>query len=478
APGNLSDEERDFVLDERNDEGERAGLLKVLDKNATVGVLRLKRDVGKENHVGLLATTYNFTDKYNHVAGFDGRFRLNKTTTVTAQVLGSVTHKPFFYADEGATFDRKEKGMVYGVFLNKNGRNWGYELGVVGRSKFFRAEVGFNRRFNTNSPVAFVRYQSTDKPKSFVINWRAFNGFNSNFDWSGRSQRYNNESQIQFRLQRQTWVGIGFEKGYERVFEDEFGPTREAQGRVVSETVGGTAAAGLPACDALGVLPPLVADDPATAGDETKSYPRCTFFGRDNERSAHRRSVYFYVETAPSKKYSANVFSVYNWGVLDYDFGAGPRYPRVSPAALALGQDAPLDPGAGDEWRFEASGAYQPTDALRASLSYVKDRLVRKDTGRVAFDDNIFSLRSTYQFTRFTFARARVDYTTLSSRVRMQYLLGWAPNPGTSLYVGYNDDLSRNGFNPFTDHLEPGFRRNGRTFFVKMSYLFRRSFGS
>ena len=39
------------------------------------------------------------------------------------------------------------------------------------------------------------------------------------------------------------------------------------------------------------------------------------------------------------------------------------------------------------------------------------------------------------------------------------------------------EDLVRNGFNPFTGQLEPGFRRNGRTFFIKMSYLFRRSFG-
>ena len=118
---------------------------------------------------------------------------------------------------------------------------------------------------------------------------------------------------------------------------------------------------------------------------------------------------------------------------------------------------------------------YQPTDALRASFGYTKSRLVRHDTGRIAFDDNIFSLRSTYQFTRFTFARVRLDYSTLSARVRGQFLLGWAPNPGTSFYVGYNDDLNRNGYSPFTEQLEPGFRRNGRTFFIKMSYLFRRS---
>jgi hypothetical protein len=60
--------------------------------------------------------------------------------------------------------------------------------------------------------------------------------------------------------------------------------------------------------------------------------------------------------------------------------------------------------------------------------------------------------------------------------VRGQFLFGWTPSPGTSLYVGYNDDMNRNGFNPFTGQLEPGFRRNGRTFFIKMSYLIRRTF--
>jgi len=54
--------------------------------------------------------------------------------------------------------------------------------------------------------------------------------------------------------------------------------------------------------------------------------------------------------------------------------------------------------------------------------------------------------------------------------------LGYTPNPGTAFYVGYNDDLNRRGFNPFSGELEPGFRRNGRTFFLKMSYLFRKSF--
>jgi len=94
----------------------------------------------------------------------------------------------------------------------------------------------------------------------------------------------------------------------------------------------------------------------------------------------------------------------------------------------------------------------------------------------IAFDDNIYSSRTTYQFTRNIWARARLDYSTLSKRFRPQIVLGWTPNPGTALYVGYSDDLSRNGRNPYTGQFEPGFHGNGRTFFIKASYLFKKSF--
>jgi hypothetical protein len=38
------------------------------------------------------------------------------------------------------------------------------------------------------------------------------------------------------------------------------------------------------------------------------------------------------------------------------------------------------------------------------------------------------------------------------------------------------DDLNYHGYNPFTGTHEPGFRDNGRTFFIKAAYLFRKSF--
>ena len=116
-------------------------------------------------------------------------------------------------------------------------------------------------------------------------------------------------------------------------------------------------------------------------------------------------------------------------------------------------------------------------DPIRISLDYTKSQLTRSDNGEVAFDTNIFTLRTTYQFSRFTYVRARWDYDSLSSKFRGQVLFGWNPNPGTAFYVGYNDAFNYNGFNPYTGQYQPRFERDGRTFFVRASYLFRKSFG-
>ena len=69
-----------------------------------------------------------------------------------------------------------------------------------------------------------------------------------------------------------------------------------------------------------------------------------------------------------------------------------------------------------------------------------------------------------------------MDYSTLNRRIRPQFVLGWTPSPGTALYAGYNDDVNYNSYNPYTGIHEQGFRGNGRTFFIKASYLFKKSF--
>ncbi|MCA1566071.1 MAG: carbohydrate binding family 9 domain-containing protein [Acidobacteria bacterium] len=421
APGNFIGDER---LNERN--------FRFLDKNAYVGILRLKRDIGQESSLGLIATTYNFIERHNHLAGFDGRFRLDPKTIFSFQVLGTTSRRFFSDPDLGRNVYRTGNALAYYWSFDKGGRHLTYNLSGSGRTRDYRADLGFTQRRNTNREDLTVRYTSEPNPKANLVSWRLFFNSGANFDWQGRMQNTNASGQFRVNLQRQTTLNWGYTRSYERLFESEFGSNRSAT-------------------------------------------QEGAFAGESGERSTPRHTVTFYGETTPSKSFSADFNLAYIWNSYDLDFGAGLKFPRVSPAGL-LDPDAPLDPGTGREFRANFGLTYQPTDALRTDLTYTKDRLLRDDTRLLAFDDNIFSLRSTYQFTRFTFARLRLDYSTLDANVRGQFLLGWTPNPGTSFYVGYNDDLNYRGFNPFTDQPETGFRRNGRTFFIKMSYLIRRSF--
>ncbi len=423
GPGN-------FNADERTDPLVLPGIQRFLDKNAYIGVLRLKRDLGKENSIGLVATSYNFIEKHNHLGGIDGRFRINPTSTFDFQLLTTTSRRFFFSPDEGRNIYRTGKGLAYVADYNITGRNNSFRLYGEGYTRDYRADVGFITRTNSNFNSVLLRHASTPNPKGRIVSWSVQNFTHIDYTFQGRMYATENETSFAVNLPRQSTLSVAYEKSYERVFEEEFGRKRTA----------------------------------------TRSG---ALLGAD-ERSTSKHHFFFSGASQINKKYAFNLRAVYRIGHFDYDLGNGPKFPRVSPAAL-LDPRAPFDPGRGNLFEFSGGFAYQPTSELRSTINYIKNRLVRDDTGRVAFDDNIASWRTTYQFTRFTFVRARIDYSSLASRARGQFLLGWTPNPGTSLYVGYNDDVNYRGFNPFTGDLESGFRRNGRTFFVKMSYLFRRS---
>lgn len=446
GPGNLSADDRGSL----NGCRERRALdprvicnsEKILDKNAYIGVLRLKRDVGKENSLGMIATSYNFIEKHNQVLGFDGRFRLDKQTTTSFQLLGTTSRNFFFDADEGQTRYRTGNGFGYTGNYNVSGRNWGWEIYGEGFTQDYRADVGFVQRTNSNFNSGMIRYNSDPDPKKKIISYHLHTFNHADYDWQGRMYAWESENLVELQLPRNSWAGVWYEPGYERLFDHEFGPTREAR-----------------PCNPFAVV------------------NKCTFYGESNERSSSKQHLSFFAGSNFSKTIAFNAQVTQRWGHFDLDFGTGTdKYPRVSPAALALGRLAPLDPGPGKMVQFNAGLTYQPTNELRTQFNITRQALKRYDTDLYAFKINILTFRSTYQFTKATFARVILDYNTLDSRLRAQGLLGWTPSPGTAFYAGYNDDLNYSTPHPFTRDIVPGFRRNSRTLFIKMSYLIRRGF--
>jgi uncharacterized membrane protein YgcG len=425
APGNYSE-------DDRHNPDKLAKIQPFLDKNALVGVLRLKRDIGQQSSIGMIATSYNFAQHHNQTGGFDGRFRLDPQTVLSFQVLGTTARRYFYDPSLDDNVYRTGNGAGYSWAFEKSKRHFFMGFNGEGRTRDYVADVGFTRRTNTNYESSYLSYSSEPKTDARLTSWRVSNASSANFDWQGRSQNWDNYSELALNFRRQTNFSVAYDEGYERLFEEEFGAKR------------------------------------------TDLHPGA-FFGSDPERSTRKRSVNFSGGTSPTQKYSVYAFFSRTWNAFDYDFGAGPRFSRVSPAAL-VDQSAPLDPGPGNATDISVDLAYQPTPAWRSSISYTRSKLLRKDTGLTAYSDQIYSLHTEYHLSRFMFVRGRLDYDWLSSDVTGQLLFGWTPNPGTAVYVGYDDYLNYNRLNYRTGQFERGLRRNERVLFVKLSYLFRHTF--
>ena len=473
APGNFSQDERgelEACLDRQEysrsigQNPEVCGLDQFVDKNASFAILRVKRDFGKENNIGFFGTARTFPKNRNFVGGFDGRYKVNPKTIMTFQALGTHSRKFFYSPDEDQTTYRTGNGLGYYWSLDYTTDLHGWYAEASGRTRDYRADAGFTKRTNSNTFFFVNRFSTKSKPKAPIIRANFSQFVRYGVDFEGRTQQWlfggNTNFSFQHNLSVDAEAGIGSEK----IYEDEFGPKRNL----------------------------ALSRNGEFFGAPFRSAIQPYFSVNFNKTVNKKISIYGFVG------------SIFN--ALDYDFGSGEKFPRASqafvdylaspqyadylhqlqvyqtnpvgdhPDLFSIAPPPNLDPGKGWQFDLNLGGEYKPIDPFRISLDYTKSRLRRDDTGKLSYDTNIFTLRSTYQFTRFTYIRARWDYDTLQAHVAGQFLFGWNPNPGTAFYVGYNDDFNYNGFNPFTGHFEPGFERNGRTFFIRASYLFRKSF--
>lgn len=460
APGNYSERERTLNAQclerQRTDPRIQCSRDEFLDKNSLFGIVRFKRDFGSENNLGFFATYRGFPEQKNLLSGFDGRIKWNPKLTSEFQVVGTTSHRCFFDAEfeptlnsQQATSNRNICGtggvynplpgnyagdlgnrLTYTQYRTGNGlgyyfnldysaetHGWFFEVG--GKSKFYRADSGFTRRTNTNNAFFFNRLSTKSDSKKKIIRaqWNQMAGVD--YDWQGRLTAFNVETNGNLTLKRNTFVNFATGVSYEKIFEEEFGLKR------------------------------------------SPTRPLGTFLG-DPTRSTHQQFVSFNFNQTPNKRLSYGFFGGMIRNAFDFFY--------FDPVTGLQ------NPGPGIQRDANVFISLKPVDPFSVSISYNKSRLTRKDNRLRSYDSDIVSVRSTYYFTRFIFTRFRLDYDGTAKTYAGQALVGWTPNPGTAFYAGYNDNLTRNGLNPYTGNFEPGFVRDSRTFFIRASYLFRKSF--
>jgi len=143
-----------------------------------------------------------------------------------------------------------------------------------------------------------------------------------------------------------------------------------------------------------------------------------------------------------------------------------------------------LDYFLGDVSNFDFGMHLRPFTSLRIDGTYIFSRLQERHTGANIFNNHIARTKINYQFNRELSLRIILQYdsvlpnpalTSLTRRKRFtnDFLITYLVNPGTALYIGYNDVL---------ENLDPRLlmvddelvrTRRSKQFFIKLSYLFR-----
>jgi len=179
-------------------------------RNARSGVLRIRRDIGDESHLGFLGTTRDFVDRRNRLAGFDGRIALDARTVASFQVLGT-------WSEEG-------RGLGFFAEWKRSGRHLNVIVSGEGRTRDYRADLGFTTQTNTNRWSILTRYDSEPRPDApLLLSWTFTNTFFSQWNWDGRVKYAYVYPRIALNFRRQTQVSLFLYSDYIHLSEDEFG---------------------------------------------------------------------------------------------------------------------------------------------------------------------------------------------------------------------------------------------------------------
>ncbi len=405
-------------------------------KKAYFGILRINRDFGKENTIGVIYTdrelgspagtqcaadstigSVSGTDpclvRSNRVGGIDTRLKFGTKWQLKAQALASSTD-----FNNGTHLG----GPAYQVYVERSSRAMEYNVLYIDNSPGFQTHTGFFQQPDLRHFSNFWQYKFYRQGKKLL--WQGPSVYTNN-EWDKSNLRLQYYANVNYRwvFERQTTFGVYGNIGHERLRPKDFSTLTS------------------------------------------------------NVDYAHHHEG-FWVNTAYFKQvtFSAEV----NWGQqTNYDTAVGP--PVLARANNII-----------------AGASIRPVRGLTIDNTYLLSRMSDLATGANAFNNHIIRSKWNYQFNREMSVRFIGQYNTtltnpsLSSldpqnAFNADFLFTYLVHPGTALYVGYNSDLQnydralcdRTGSGECVDptasllRTQNRFLNDGRQIFVKIAYLFR-----
>ena len=200
------------------------------DEPVTAGVLRYRRDLGRDSTVGVLYTDRRADGYSNRVYGADGRIRLSDTDFLTLQAVGSRTGYPDLDgvdpAFDGSTLD----GAAYSAAYAHDSRRWYWELSYLDKAPEFRADLGFIPRVDARYGMGFLAYTFRSETSPWWSRLRPAVWFDATEDHDGVRTDWSGGAEVTMKLARQTDGEITWGRVMERFNGTDYLKTRfEAQ---------------------------------------------------------------------------------------------------------------------------------------------------------------------------------------------------------------------------------------------------------
>ncbi len=108
-------------------------------EKATIGVLRVFRDIAGQDRVGFTLTDRELLDGYNRVGSVDGKFRINQNWVTNVEYITTET--------EPTLGGRTISGDQRNVRIDRVGRTYNTHFHFVDTDADYRAQLGFQNRF-------------------------------------------------------------------------------------------------------------------------------------------------------------------------------------------------------------------------------------------------------------------------------------------------------------------------------------------
>jgi len=385
------------------------------DQHAWFAIARVSRDLGSQSTLGLIYADRELDGYFNRVGGIDGRFKLNSHWVATFQGLVSST-----FNVEDSNFNTNgayQAGPAAEVTLERDGRQLNFFMDYSDRSNDFRTLTGFDPQPDIHNFYERVQYLFRPEGKH-LISWGPQMEVYHTLDHEGNYLMSGYIPSMRVELTGQTFVTVLYAKEMELLRPKDFSVLTSNQ-RYVRHT---------------------------------------TEFAFD---TGYYRPVSFH---------------------LDYRFGSRVNYdPPVTPK--------PVIPFLAGRTSVTTTLTVRPNKGLRIDNTYLLFRLHNRAGSVGASNNHIIRSKWNYQFTnrlsfrfigQYNALLTNPSFTSLQTAkdFNADFLVTYLIHPSTAVYVGYNSNLE-NLVSPLMADSDGNlihgsrFINDGRSFFIKASYLFR-----